>query len=352
MILTSHRLDCFKLAIDFLAHGGSLQRFDHVVLLCSGLPARHRRYVESLPGSLPEIPWEFLHGPRGRGKPISDLQNECVRRHPDSLYFKIDEDTFVSSDWDLVLADAYAQHSHDPRLSLLTPVVTNNQRGAYFLMNLFHELGEEFTQTFNQPIVNERMGPVWLFPQCAEFMIRRFLNLDAANAELRERLKTEDRRPQTTDPRPQTSGTHNEAPAAQRQEPSSPSTLNLEPSTPAPSAAHHAPLQTFSYPFSINCICYDYRHWLEIGGVPEQDENGWGEWIPSHDKYVVLAARALVHHYAFFVQQRWLDRTPLLEDLRRENLPHTLGWQDLGPARARRWLQQVPAALLQRIRPR
>jgi len=31
--------------------------------------------------------------------------------------------------------------------------------------------------------------------------------------------------------------------------------------------------------FSINCICYAYKHWTEIGGMPKEDELGWGRWI-------------------------------------------------------------------------
>lgn len=298
MILTSHRLDCLKLCIAFLARE-SLARFDTVAILCSGVKGAHRRWVETLPERYPGIRWEVLHGPRGRGKPISDLQNECVRRHPHSLYFKLDEDTFVSRDWDQRLVEAYTHFQADPGLSLITPVVTNNQRGAYHLLTTFPDVGAEFTRQFKKPIVAERMGPVWLIPRCAEFMIRRFLDLDAANAELR---------------------------------------------------AHPvAPFETFSYPFSINCICYDYRHWCEIGGVPEQDENGWGAWIPAHKKFIVLATQSVVHHYSFFVQQDWLDRTLLLEDLARVNV----GYEAAGawPAynRAKRVIKQIPGVIKRRL---
>lgn len=302
MILTSHRLDCFSLAIDMLAEGGSLSRFDVVAVLCSGVKGKHLRYVENLPTRFPNNHWEILKGPRGRGKPISDLQNECVRRHPDSLYFKIDEDTFVSSDWDQHVVAAYEQLKNDPRLSLITPVVTNNQRGAYHLLTLFPELGKEFMARFNKPIVPERMGPVWLFPQCAEFMIRRFLNLREANSELR----------------------------TQKQD----------------------PFLTFSYPFSINCICYDYRHWQEIGGVPEEDENGWGKWIPENNKIIVLVTQAIVHHYSFFVQQNWLDRTSLLEDIRSENLASAASGIAGTFNRCQRIVKQVPSALRRRLQVR
>lgn len=362
MILTSHRLDCFSLAIDFLDHGGSLYRFDVVTMLCSGVRGRHLRYVESLPRRFPTVHWDIIHGPRGRGKPISDLQNECVRRHPDSLYFKLDEDTLVSRDWDLKLTEAYEAFKNNHCLSLISAVVTNNQRGAFFLMNLFPELGVEFTRTFNQPIINERMGPVWLYPQCAEFMIRRFLSLDRANEELRQRL-------QTTDYRPQTSETKNEYPSsfstqapsfAERLRRGKPSTKNQKPSFPClPGEAqraktgHPATLSpcypTFSYPFSINCIAYDYRHWKEIGGVPEEDENGWGKWIPENGKFIILVQDALVHHYSFFVQQDWLDRTNLLEDLATANLPNRTGFFARCIGRFTRIVRQMPRVIRRRL---
>lgn len=299
MILTSHRLDCLKLCTDLLVHGGSIRRFDHVCLLCNGVEGRHRDWIQGLVESNPNIRWDVISGPRGRGKFISNLQNECVRRHPESLYFKIDEDTFVSRDWDLKLAGAHEQFRGDPRLSLITPVVTNNQRGAYHLLTTFPELGAEYTRRFAKPIVTDRMGPVWLYPQHAEFMMRSFLDLDAANDRLR--------------------------------------------------AAPGEDFVTFSYPFSINCLCYDYRHWQEIGGVPEEDENGWGEWIPKNGKFVVLATRALVHHYSFFVQQNWLDRTALLEDLREANLGDRTGALARFAARMGRTIPQIPDALKRRF---
>lgn len=327
-----------------LVSGGSGVRFDNVVILCSGVEGRHLNYVRSLPRQHPEVKWDFLSGPRGRGKPISDLQNECVRRYPESLYFKLDEDTYVSSDWDVEMEKAYQVFKDDAGLSLLTAVVTNNQRGAYHLLTIFTELGAEFTRTFNQPIVTDRMGPVWILPQCAAFMIRRFLNLEEGNRRLREANRRSEGGDQGTDENSQepeyrtpNTETRNQYPTSRVSHPEAPSTKD------------HAPYLTFSYPFSINCICYDYRHWQEIGGVPEEDENGWGKWIPENRKFVVLVTDALVHHYSFFVQQNWLDRTSLLEEIRQENLPDTYqalaGWL----ARMRRIMQQVPGALIRRL---
>ena len=50
----------------------------------------------------------------------------------------------------------------------------------------------------------------------------------------------------------------------------------------------------------------------------------WGAWIRENRKLVVFDAHAVCHHYTFFNQQDWLDRTSLLEDIRRANLPEPL----------------------------
>ncbi len=272
MILTSHRLDCLKLCMGLLFHGGSVRRFDHVVLLLNGVVGRHLGWINRLMAAHPDIPWETIAGPRGRGERISSLQNECVRRHPAALYFKIDEDTFVSADWDERMLEAYEYHRHDPSLSLITPVIPNNGLGCHCLLQRFPDLRAEYERRFQAPISPACDGPVWINPRIAEWIMRRFLNLADANAGLR----------------------------AQRTSGQGP--------------------EHFSFRFSINCILYDYRHWQEIGGVPKEDEVGWGDWIPKHNKYAALVTDALVHHYSFFVQQDWLDRTNLLEDLWEANL--------------------------------
>jgi hypothetical protein len=302
MILTSHRLDCFKLCMDMLIHGGSLRRFDRVVLLLNGVKGRHQRYVHHLTAAHPEIPWDIIAGPRGRGWFISNLQNDCIRRYPDSLYFKIDEDTFVSSDWDLILGEAYRVHSNRPDLSLVTATIPNNGLGCWHLLELFPELREAFLKLPRAVHTSAADGPVWFYPHLAEWMIRQFLNLAEANRRVR---------------------------------------------TQAGERWIH-----FHARFSINCICYDYRHWLEIGGVQEQDEVGWGKWISENQKLVILATQAVVHHYTFFNQQDWLDRSSLLEDIRAANLP-TSAWErsSLGRTipRAARIFRQFPAILKRRF---
>ena len=302
MILTSHRLDCFKLCMDMLIQGGSARRFDRVVLLLNGVKGRHRRYVRRLMADHADIPWDTIAGPRGRGWFISNLQNECVRRYPEALYFKIDEDTFVSADWDQVLTEAYEAHRSRPDLALITSTIPNNGLGAWQLLNLFPELREEYLRLPGAGHLSAAEGPVWYYPHLAEWIMRHFLDLNDANRRVRER-------------------------AAE-------------------------PWVFFHDRFSINCICYDYRHWQEIGGVQERDEVDWGKWIAANHKLVVLATRAVVHHYTFFNQQDWLDRSALLEDLRAANLP-TSAWarSPLGRALPRlgRLLRQIPAILRRRF---
>jgi len=241
-------------------------------------------------------------GPRGRGWFISNLQNECVRRYPDSLYFKIDEDTFVSADWDQELLAAYEAHRDRPDLSLVTATIPNNGLGCWQLLNVFPDLREKFLQLPHAAHHPGASSPVWFYPHLAEWMIREFIHLDTANQRVR--------------------------------------------------AVVTEPWVHFHERFSINCICYDYRHWQEIGGVQEQDEVGWGQWITENRKLVVLAARAVCHHYTFFNQQDWLDRSTLLEDIRAANLPVTRWEQSFlgrGLPRWGRMVRQVPAILKRRL---
>lgn len=274
MVLTSHRLDCFRLCMDLVLRANPCAFFDRVVLLLNGVGGRHLRYVEQLRRLHPAIPWDIIAGPRGRGRFISNLQNECIRRYPDALYFKIDEDTFVSRDWAQRLLAAYEKHSSDAGLSLLTPIIPNNGLGWDYLLNAFADVRREYESMFQEPVSPAFDGPVWINPHIAEWITRKFINMDEANEKIRI-LKNRE------------------------------------------------PYIRFARRFSINCLCYDYRHWKELGEIPEYDEVGWGDWIVAHNKYALLVTDTLVHHYSFFVQQDWLDRSSLLEDLRRSNLPET-----------------------------
>lgn len=331
MILTSHRLDCLRLCLDMLLAADSARHFDTIVFLENGVTGRHLRFIDAFIREHPEIRWDRVRGPRGRGERISVLENECVRRYPDALYFKIDEDTFVAPGWVDRLVAAYELHRDDPNLSLITPVIPNNSAGAYFLLHAMPELGTEYDRRFGQPRTPYVNGPVATYPQIGEWLTRRFLDLRQANVELVGQCGT---LAKNWADRPRGG-----API----DPDAGDDLTYEGSPP------HL---RFAFRFSINCICYDYRHWTEIGGVPVPDEIGWGDWIRKNNKYIVLATDLLVHHYSFFVQQDWLDRTHLLEDLRMSNVPASLPrktFTSYGLPRWQRLLAQAPRVIRRRL---
>jgi len=296
MILTSHRLDCFRLTMDLLLESGDLKGCHKVVLMLNGVEGRHKAYVEGLIASRPDIPWDTVSGPRGKKAFVANLQNEVVRRYPDSLYFKIDEDVFPSPGWMDKLAAVHGAHAEDPKLALVTAAIPNNGLGAHHLLTRFPELGAEYQERFGEEVSSAYNGPVWQRPDIAAWLIRRFIDMRAANQRL---------------------------------------------------AAHPVAPLRFDFRFSINCLVYDERHWRDLGGIPDEEEPAWVQWVADHGKYNVLATDTLSQHYSFFVQQDWLDRDSLLEELRNANLPPPLrvstpvAWI----RRVRRIAPQVPRAL-------
>ena len=304
MILTSHRLDCFKLTMDLLVATDSLVQFDKVVLMLNGVVGRHLAYVQQLMASHSEVSWDIISGPRGKGPRVANLQNECVKRYPDSLYFKMDEDLFVPPGWVDKLLAAYEEHKDDPQRALITPVVANNATGFHYLLTAFPELKREYETLFSHPLTPEVNGPVWGYPQVAEWITRKFLDLRSANVQLEAHAKT--------------TSTH----------------------------------EFFDWRFSINCLVYDYRHWEEMGGIPDDEEPAWGQWVSEHGKHNILATNTMLHHYSFFVQQDWLDRSSLLEDLRLVNIPDSLPAKSLTRYHLPRWTRmakQVPGILKRRL---
>ena len=302
MILTSHRLDCFRLCMDCLFASDSFRHFDRVVLLLNGVVGKHLKYVEHLMASHPEVPWDTVAGPRGKGPFVANLQNECVRRYPDSVYFKIDEDLFVSKGWVEKLTTAYETFQGDPNLAMILPLIPNNGVGFNHLLTSSPELADEYRKHFSYPITADFNGPIWIQPKLAEWMTRKFLNLESANRQ----LETENREP----------------------------------------------FPRFAYRFSINCIVYDYRHWTQLGKIPDEEEPAWTQWVADHGKFCVLATNTLVHHYSFFVQQDWLDRSSLLEDLRVVNLPGSLSRHSLTGYHLPRWIRlagQLPRIVRRRL---
>lgn len=307
MILTHNRLDCLKICLEKLAASNEFHAFDHVVLLLNGVSAHHEHSVRKFMARHPDVAWDIIHGPGTRPDGISQIENACVQKYPGSVYVKIDEDIIVPAGWAPKLLQAHAANQARDDLALVTPLIPNNAFGLFMLLTTFYpELREAFRRQFGSDPSPEPQGPTWQSPAIGEWASRQFLQIDTANTRHQERL----------------------------------------------AASGQPEFLAFSHYFSIGCICYDYRHWQRMGGIPRTDEPGWCHWITDNRQSNILDQRQIVLHYSFFVQQEWLDRTTLLEDLRAANLPGTLG----APAAFKYWgprwlriLRQVPGIIARKL---
>ena len=304
MILTHDRLDCLRLCLDMLERADAFSKFDRVVLLLNGVPSRLRRFVGDYMAARPQVQWDTVEGDGTRPGGICFVQNECIRRYPDSIYVKVDEDVFVPRGWAERMLESYERHADRGDLALITPLIPNNAFGLHRLLNVFYpeQLGE-FARRFGAPPSDEPKGLIWQSPYIAEWATRQFLDVDAANAEQRHRL----------------------------------------------AAGGHPRWHEFCRYFSIGCICYDYAHVQRMGGaLPPRDEPDWCAWFEANRQVCVVDQSLVVLHYSFFVQQEWLDRSSLLEDVRRTNLPGTVpAW-----APAARWgrlARQIPGIVKRKL---
>ena len=306
MILTHDRLDCLRLCLDMLERADAFSKFDRVVLLLNGVPPRLRRYVEAYMAARPRVGWDVVEADGTRPAGLSHAQNECVRRYPDSVYVKIDEDVFVPRGWAERMLETYERFSARGDLALITPLIPNNAYGLHRLLTVYHPaLKAEYVEKFGAEPTTEIHGALWGNPKISEWATRAFLDLDRANQLQAERLGTSPR------------------------------------------------WHEFCMRFSISCICYDYAHVQRMGGaLPPHDEPEWCAWIETQRQTCVVDQSLLVHHYSFFVQQEWLDRTSLLEDVRATHLPATLRsasiWDYCGP----RWVRmakQIPGIAKRRL---
>ena len=276
MILTNARRDCAALALDMLVKSGSLPVFDRVVFLLNGVTDKHMRFVDGFIRAHPEVKFDKVLGPGTRPEGISWMQNECIRRYPGGLYMKIDEDIFVPAGWAQRMVEAYEDNRHRDNLALISPLIPNNAMGLHQLLTVFYpDLLTEYRKVFNRDPDPKRDGSTWYSARSAEWSMRAFLNIDEANAKHRGVLERSKQN-------------------------------------------RYLP---FSRAFSIGCIAYDYRHVDRMGGIPTTDEPGWCEWVEKNGQTHILDRSQIVLHYSFFVQQDWLDRTSLLEDIRAANLP-------------------------------
>lgn len=304
MVLTNARLDCVRIALDLLFRHGEHRVFDHIVFLLNKVSDRHMEGVDAYVRAHPEVAWDKVLGDGTRPAGIVAMQNECVRRYPDSLYMKIDEDVFVGAGWARRMVEAYEAYRDRDHLGLISPLIPNNSIGLHTLLHRFYpDQLAEHRRLFGRDPSPERVSFTWHSPRVAEWATRLFLDIEAANAEQRKRLAA------TGQPR----------------------------------------FFEFPFGFSIGCIAYDHRLWQKMGGIPPTDEPGWCQWIEEHGHVNVLDCSQLVLHYSFFVQQEWLDRTSLIEDIRRVNLPGTQSRLASLLARAARLARQVPAIIRRRV---
>ena len=307
MILTSHRLDCLKISLGLLEKSNAFAAFDRVIFLENGLEPSHRAFIDRFIDAHPGIAWDHVTGPRGRSERISGLENDCVRKYPGCVYVKMDEDVFVPSGWAERMLAAYERHRSDPDLALITPLIPNNPYGLYKLLTKYYPAHlAEHRSRFGCDPAPEIHGLTWQSPAVAEWATRLFIDLEDCNAHHRELI----------------------------------------------TAAQKETDDVFSDPFSVGCVCFDYRHWEKMGGIPPKDEPEWCAWIQQHAQHNILDGSQIALHYSFFVQQDWLDRTTLLEDIRRTNLPETCPpgfglWRHL--PRLARTARQIPTVIRRRL---
>ena len=343
MILTNARRDCCRITLDRLEQSGAYPVFDHVVFLLNGVSPTHMRFVDTYIADHPAVAWDKILGNGTRPQGIAEMQNRCIEKYPDALYMKVDEDVFVPDGWAQRMVAAYEAYRDDENLALITQLIPNNAYGLHTLLTRFYpELLSSFRARFGHDPDPTRAGSTWHSPGIAEWATRQFLDLETANREQRRRLEVGGRK---TDPSNHSPITHNvSTPTPEPQNPRTPEPQNSRtPELPNP----YLP---FPDSFSIGCIAYDYRHWKKMGGIPDTDEPGWTAWITEHGQFNVLDCSQIVLHYSFFVQQEWLDRTSLLEDIRRVNLPGTCTFaQRTGLSRALRITKQIPGILRRRL---
>jgi hypothetical protein len=329
MILTNARRDCCKLTLDLLERSGSYPVFDHVVFLLNGISDTHMSFVDDYISMHPGIAWDKILGNGVRPQGIADMQNRCIEKYPDALYMKVDEDLFVPDGWAHRMVAAYDAHKDMDNLGLITPLLPNNAYGLHVLLTQFYpDLLAEFKERFGHEPDPTRSGSTWHSPYIAEWATRKFIDLKTANEEQRRRLETRDQGPED---------------GTQKSEVRSPTAR-------IPDPASRIPYLPFPDSFSIGCIAYDYRLWQKMGGIPETDEPGWTAWITDNGHLNILDCTQIALHYSFFVQVEWLDRTSLLEDIRRINLPGTLTLaQQIGLHRAARVTRQIPEIVRRRL---
>ncbi|MCB1071147.1 MAG: hypothetical protein KDL31_12400 [Kiritimatiellae bacterium] len=300
MILTHNRRDLLGVNLRMHERAGSYDVFDRVVFLLNGVSPQHMAYVDAYIQSHPGVAFDKIEGDGTRPRGISDMQNRCIEKYPGSYYVKTDEDVFVPNHWAKRMVEAYEANQSVNNLALITPLIPNNAYGLYVLLTEHYpDLLEDYRQRFHHDPSDEPQGPTWQRPDIGEWASRCFLDINKANQKHRDLLRDQ-QKPDYTQ---------------------------------------------FCKYFSVGCIGYDHEHIKRMGGIPWNDEPGWCKWFEEHGHPCILDHRQIVLHYTFFVQQEWLDRSTLLEDIRRVNLGER-------PSPMDRWsriAQQIPSVVKRKL---
>lgn len=129
-ILTSHRLDCFRLCIECLEAHTDLTRFDQIYVLANApLPEHLAEAMAFMKRHANVRVVEF--GPRGMF-PLMRAQDTLLAQHKGEVLVKLDEDVFVMPRWLDGLVEVYTAY-REVGGRLISALVPNNDIGRLVL---------------------------------------------------------------------------------------------------------------------------------------------------------------------------------------------------------------------------
>ena len=281
LILTSHRSDCFSLAIDCLEQHTDLGEFERILVIANALTPEHRQLAQC-----------FVHrntnaeliecAPRGI-KTVMPAIDMALARYIGRMVVKIDEDVFVMPGWLNGLRQAYLLNK-SAGCGLVSALVPNNGVGRAALHNYMCAIFPEYA---NSPELHSgKVGPaygVWVWRMILE-------------------------------------GKLNPAAATQ---------------------GGHIRMQriTIKQWLSINCVLMD-PEFLSLAMPFSRDVD---EYLinlvlrhPQSPFFGILAPGSLAHHYSFYTQQKALDAAIPVSVVRNYLLESSITKRPIGECRSRR----------------
>jgi len=306
--MTSHRLDCLKINLACHEKAGNWTYFDKIVFLLNGVEGEHLRYVKQYIEDHPEGDWDIVDGPRGRGKFISSLENQCVERYPEHLYMKTDEDVFVGKGWAQAMVESYEQYKDNDKLACITALIPNQSIGLHQLLTVcYPEKLDVFKKEFGHEPDPSSHGSTWHSPTIGEWASRAFIDLVKANEEHNAIMDKGD---------------------IER-------------------------WHEFHEAFTVCCVCFHYDHWKNMGGIPELDEPEWCQWIEDNGHINIVDRKNIALHYSYYLQQDWIDRSSVLEDICLHNtdlMPQGKTFANYTAPRLKRVAKQTPRSVKRKLK--